>query len=103
MRNIQPKNQSTWPAKVLSMHTESLTVRTERMILFLRSGSYYTFFIFQLCKIVWGNYVPLLYLSTSWENPRGHLQTQCANNKGADQLRSLINAFVVRYLESMIT
>ena len=39
----------------------------------------------------------------SWENPRGHLQTACANNKGADQLRSLINAFVVRYLESMLT
>ena len=31
------------------------------------------------------------------------LQTACANSKGADQPRSLINAFVVRYLESMIT
>ena len=34
---------------------------------------------------------------------RCHLQTACANNKGADQLRSLINAFVVHYLENMIT
>ena len=27
----------------------------------------------------------------------------CANNKGVGQPHSLINAFVVRYLESMIT
>ena len=31
------------------------------------------------------------------------LQTARANNKGADQPCSLINAFVVRYLETMIT
>ena len=30
-------------------------------------------------------------------------ETACANNKGADEPHSLINAFVVRYLESMIT
>ena len=96
MRNIQPKNQSSWRAKVLSMHTESLTVRTVRMILFLHRGSYYIFSYF--------NYVPHFSIwALSWENPRAHLQTACANNKGAGQPRSLINAFVVRYLDSMIT
>ena len=82
------------------MHTESLTVLTVGMILLIPSWLVLYFFIFQLCKIVWGNYVLQFSIwAPSWENPRGQLQTACANNKGADQPRSLINAFVVRYLE----
>ena len=72
---MRKANQSSWPAKVLSMHTESLSTQTVRMILFLRRGSYYIFFIFQLCKIVWGNYVPQFSIwAPSWEKPRGHLK-----------------------------
>ena len=86
------------------MHTESLTLLTVRIILFIPSWLIVYFFIFQLCKLVWGNYVPQFSIwAPPWENPQGHLQTAYANNKGADQPRSLINAFVVRYLESMIT
>ena len=75
------------------------------------------FFLFLLCKIVWGNYVPHFNIwVSSWETPPPHprhprspprkktckLQVR-SNNKGADQPHSLINAFVVRYLESIIT
>ena len=95
--NIQPKNQSSRPAKGLSMHIETLTVRTVRMALFLRRGLYYIF-LFPLCKIVWGNYVPRYNIwASSWV---------CANNQGSDQPahpHNLINAFVVCYLESKIT
>ena len=75
MRNIQPKNQSTWPAKVLSMQLKVWPNDP-----FTPSWLILYFFIFQLCKIVWRNYVSHFSIwALSWENPRAtcklHVQT----------------------------
>ena len=46
---------------------------------------------------------PTLVFEPCEEKTPGPPETACANSKGADQQCSLINTFVVRYLESMIT
>ena len=79
------------------MHTETLTVGLVRMALFLRRGSYYIF-LFQLCKVVWGNYVPRFNIwASTWEN----LPTVCVNNKSAQSDQRFCCSLLGKYIEDI--